>query len=72
MCGASVGLMMGCIFDDDEIARQTTGFAFMFFMLGAGAFSNAKTFPWYMKAIETISPMRYANELYFRRITEGM
>lgn len=67
----SLGFFWGCMFDNMDASKESNGFSMMLFMMAAGTFANTETFPIYMEVLERISPLRYLNELLFRRFVSN-
>lgn len=67
----SLGYFAGVLFDTDDAARMLAVFAILVFMLTCGVLSNASTNPAFITALSYVSPMRYAVEIFFRRVSAG-
>ncbi len=67
----SLGYFVGVCFDDDFSARLLLVFMMLYFMLTAGVFSNAASFPAFIGYLSYLSPMRYTCELYFRSMLKS-
>ena len=68
LVGCSMGYFCGVTFDDDNSARSLSTFLMLLFMLTAGGFNNAGTYPPFVEQIQYVSPNRYAVEGFFRGI----
>ena len=60
--GTGIGILIGCLFNDLEVALNVTPLFFFPFILFSGFYVNSDSIQWWVKWIEYISPIRYGLE----------
>ena len=71
LVGCALAYMCGVCFNNLTSAMRTADFLMSWFMCLSGGFSNAGTLPWAVKMLSYLSPNRYMNEAYVRRLVAG-
>eukprot|EP00347_Sterkiella_histriomuscorum_P003988 403362177 len=69
LCGSNLGFMWGTFFNNDNLATTSAIVFVMIASLGAGKFVNLGSKSYGVKIISQLSPIRYAVESHFRRLT---
>jgi len=62
LCATSFGILIGCIFNELEVALNVAPLIFFPFMLFSGFYVNSESISVWVKWIEYISPFRYGLE----------
>jgi ATP-binding cassette subfamily G (WHITE) protein 2 len=57
-----LGVLIGCIFNEIEVALNITPLIFFPMMLFSGFYVNSESVRWFVKWLEWISPFRYGLE----------
>lgn len=72
LCGNSIGLMGGCMFEDVKVAAGVVPMMVMPLVLFSGFFKNSSNFMSWVSWIQYISPMKYAFEAAMRINYQGI
>ena len=60
--GTGIGIIVGCIFNEVEVALNIVPLIFFPLMLFSGFYVNSGSIQWYVRWIEIINPLRYTLE----------
>ena len=71
LVGCALAYMCGVCFNDLQSAMRTADFLMNLFACLSGGFANAGTLPPFIKGLSYMSPNRYMNEAYVRRLVSG-
>ena len=71
LVGCALAYFCGVCFNNLTAAMRIADFLMNLFMCLSGGFANAGTLPWFVKKMSYLSPNRYMNEGYVRRLVAG-